>query len=137
MRDQPLEPTKPEAEFLTFYGVAVRHVHAADEETVDRRLDIAGVHVVLVAGERAPGLDQVFAAREDRDAIPAFLALPDRFVACGAHCALRKRLRFQLLQADHIGRGLVEPAEKNWEPAVDAIDVEGRDPHGPWRQAVR
>src|SRR5579872_721170 len=48
MRDQALEPAELEAEFLASYRIAVRHVEAADEEPVDRSLDVAAMRVVLV-----------------------------------------------------------------------------------------
>src|ERR1700751_2542242 len=130
MRDQPLEPAELEAEFLALCWIAVRQVQAADKQAVDRGLDVSAVRVVLVARESAARLDQRLAARKNRDSVPAPLALPDRLVARRAHGALRKRLRFQFLQADHVGRRLLEPAQKNGKPAIDAIDVEGRDLHG-------
>jgi len=92
MRDQALKPAQLEAEFLTIHRIAVRHVEAADQEAVDGGLNVAAVEIVVVARERAPGLDQGFAAREDRDSVPAFLTLPDRFVARRAQRALGKRL---------------------------------------------
>ena len=129
MGDQAIEPTELEVEFLASDRIAVRHVQAADQEAVDRGLDVAARRVVLISRESAPRLDQVFAARENGDSVPAFLALPDRLVARRTDGALRKRFRFQFLQADHVGRGLLKPAEKNGQPAIDAIDVEGRDLH--------
>ena len=36
----------------------------------------------------------------------------------------------QFLQADDVGRRLLKPAQQNGQATVDAIDVEGCDPHG-------
>ena len=130
MGDQPLEPTQLEAEFLAFHRIAVRHIEAADQEAVDRSLDVAAVQVVLVAGESAARFDQRLAARENGDPVPAFLPMPDRLVARRADGAEGKGLRFEFLQADDVGRRFFKPAEKNGQSAIDAIDVEGRDPHG-------
>jgi hypothetical protein len=62
MRDQPLKPTQLEVEFLASKRIAVRQVQAADQQAVDRRLDVSAMQVVLVARESASGLDQRLAA---------------------------------------------------------------------------
>jgi hypothetical protein len=49
MGDQPLEPSELEAEFLALCRIAVGQVQAADQEPVDRGLDVTARRVVLVA----------------------------------------------------------------------------------------
>ena len=48
---------------------------------LDGGLDVAAVQVVRIARQAAPRLDRLRAPREDRDAVPALLAVPDRAVA--------------------------------------------------------
>lgn len=71
------------------------------------------------------------AAREDGDAVPAFLAVPDRAVTGLFQLGMRKFFvrRLQFLKADHVRRGQVEPAQQDRQPAVDAVDVEGANLH--------
>ena len=37
--------------------------------------------------------------------------------------------RLQLLKTDDVRRGLFQPLQQIGQPAVDAVDVVGRDPH--------
>ena len=57
--------------------------------------------------------------------------MPDRAVAGLADRRFGKLLlrRLEFLQADDVGLGLGEPAQQHGKAAVDAVDVEGRDPH--------
>ena len=76
-----LEPAQLVVELRPGPRIAVGQVEAADQHAVDRRLDIAAVAVVGIARQAAPGLDRLAAARQDRDAVPALLPVPDRAVA--------------------------------------------------------
>ena len=135
MSRQALEPAQLVVELRAGRRVAVRQVEAADQHPVHRRLDVAAVGVVGIAGEAAAGLVRLGAARQDGDAVPALLALPDRAIAGGPDRRFRELLgrRLQLLQADHVGRRFLQPAQQHRQPAVDAVDVEGGDLHRPRR----
>ena len=133
MGGQPLEPAQLVVELRPGRRIAVGQIEAADQHAVHRRLDVAAVRVVGVARQAAPGLDRLGAAREDGDAVPALLAVPDRAVAGLADRGFREPLvrGLQLLQADDVRLGLRQPAQQHRQAAVDAVDVEGGDPHVP------
>jgi hypothetical protein len=129
---EPVKPSQLEIELRTGRRIAIRQVKAADQQAIDSRLDVAAVGIVRIAGQPAPGFDGIGSARQDRDAVPAFLPMPNRAVAGVADRAFWELVlrRLQFLQADDVGRSLIEPAQKYGEPAVDPIDIEGRDLHG-------
>jgi hypothetical protein len=131
-RDQPLHPFELVVELRSRLRIAVGRVEAADQHAADRSLDIAALHILGIAGEPPPGLDRLAAAREDGDAVPARLAVPDRAVARFLDRAVREPLfrRLQLLQAHRVGRRFGQPVEQHRQPPVDPVHVEGRDPHG-------
>ena len=108
MRRQAFEPAQLVVEFRAGRRIAVGQIEAADQHAVHRRLDIAAVRVIRIARQAAPGLDRVGTSREDGDAVPALLAVPDRAVAGAPDRGLRELLvrRLQLLQADHVRLGL-------------------------------
>ena len=89
------------------------------------------MRVVGIARQAAAGLHRLGAAGEDRHAVPALLPVPDRAVTGGAERGGRKFVigRLQLLQADDVRRGLLQPPQQVGKPPVDAVDVVGRDPH--------
>ena len=105
MLDQPLEPAQLVVELRPGPRIAVGQVEAADQDAVDRRLDVAALRVVGIAGQAAPRLVDLADAAEDRDAVPALLAVPDRVVAQVADRRFGKLLlrRLQFLQADDVG----------------------------------
>src|SRR5690606_17510218 len=88
--------------------------------------------VFRVAGQPAPGLDGIDAARQNGHAVPALLAVPDGAVAGFADGVDGEFLlrRLQFLQAGDVGPGLLQPAQQHGQPAVDAVDVVGGDLHG-------
>jgi hypothetical protein len=55
------------------------------------------------------GLLRLYAPRQDGDAVPALLAMPDHAIARVPDRSFRKLLlrRFQLLQADDVGQRLL------------------------------
>ena len=69
--------------------------------------------------------------RQYRDAVPALLAVPYRFIACSAQSDQRKALcwRFELLKTCDVGLGLFEPTQESGQTRIDTIDVEGGDLH--------
>jgi hypothetical protein len=95
------------------------------------RLDIARLAVLRVARQTAMGLDRLAAAREDGDAVPALLAVPDRAIAGLLDRGRGKAVfgRLQFLEAGDVGPCLGQPVEQQRQAAVDAVDVEGGDLH--------
>src|SRR5271166_6449047 len=95
---QTLKPAQLVVELRARRRVAVRQIKAADQHAVDRRLDIAAICVVRITRKSSTCFDGIRAACEDGDAIPAFLAMPDRAVAGledgSVWKSLRRRLQF-------------------------------------------
>src|SRR5690606_7335060 len=129
--DEPLEPCELVVELRPGLRIAVRQIQRRDDEPLRPRLDVAAVRVVRIARDASPALDGLLALREDRDAVPRALAVPDRAVAEGLDRLDRKRLvrRFQLLEAGDVGRFLLEPLEETGQPGAYAVDVERCDLH--------
>ena len=103
MRRKTPEPAQFEIEFRPGSWIAVRQIQTAYQQAGDGGLDIAAVHVVGIAGEAASGFDRSLAAREDGDAIPAFLTVPDGAItgisdlplgnfSCGAFSSCRQTM---------------------------------------------
>jgi hypothetical protein len=93
------------------------------------RLDIAALLILGVAGQAARHLLRLGAARQDRHAVPALLAMPDGVIAGRLQLRLRKPLlrRFELLQAGDVRLLFFEPLQECRKPAGDAVDVVGGD----------
>ena len=129
--EQPLEPAQLVVELRARCGIAVGQIEAGDVDAVDLRLDVAAVGIVRIAGKRAADLGRLRIAGQDRDPVPALLTAPDRSVPGVPDRAVGKALlrRLQLLQANDLGRGLREPAQKTRQTCADAVDVVGDDPH--------
>jgi hypothetical protein len=77
---QPLEPAELVVELRAGCGIAVWKVQASDHHSIDRCLDVAAVAVVGVAWKSWTRFARLLIADEDRNAIPGFLAVPDRTV---------------------------------------------------------
>ena len=129
--EQSLEPAQLVVELRARCGIAVGQIEAGDVDAVDLRLDVAAVGIVRIAGKRAADLGRLRIAGQDRDPVPALLTAPDRSVPGVPDRAVGKALlrRLQLLQANDLGRGLREPAQKTRQTCADAVDVVGDDPH--------
>ena len=104
-RHQPLHPGQLVLEFGAGDRIAVGQIKAADQDAVHRRLDIARLAVVRIAGKAAMGFDRLAAAGEDGDSVPAALAVPDHAIARFLDLGRGKFFvgRFELLQAGDIG----------------------------------
>jgi hypothetical protein len=131
MARQSLEPGELVVEFRPRLRIAVRRVERSDQHAVHRRLDVAGLVVVGIAGQFGAGDDRHHAPRQDRDAVPALLAAPHRLVAGLAQRIGRKLAvgGLELLQAGDVGLGAAQPRDQVRQPLADIIDVEGRDLH--------
>src|SRR6516165_7977836 len=133
MHQQTLHPGKLVVEFWPRLRIAVRRIERGDNDTVNRRLDIARLPVVRIAGQFAPCHDRLAAARQDGDAVPGLLAAP--------HGAVTRLLNrglgefavggFKLLQRDDVGLFGAQPADQITEPLVHVVDVESRYLHRP------
>ena len=130
VRLQAFEPGELVVELGARPGIAVGGVEVADENPANRGLDVAALLEVGVVGQGAAGLDRLADPAEDRDSVPAALAVPDGGIAERFDGVRRERLigALQFLDAGYVGRELREPAGQHVEPAVDAVDVGARDP---------
>src|SRR5688572_19825333 len=86
--------------------------------------------VLGVAGEPAAGFDRLADPAQDRDAVPAFLAVPDARIAGALELLLREAFveRLQFLEADDVGLEVAEPAQQDLKPGGDSVDVVAGDP---------
>ena len=109
--------------------IAIGKIETADHEAVRLGFDIAAVVVVGIAGQAKADEFRTFAARENGNAIPAFLAMPDRVVAALADCSDRKPVigRLEFLQAHNIGLFVGKPAKQVGQAAVNTVDIVGGD----------
>jgi hypothetical protein len=90
---------------------------------------MAGIGIV---GQALAPFDRLDAPREDRDAVEALLAVPDRLVARRLDIGDREGLvaGLDLLQQGDVGRLLLEPFDQAGETGLDPVDVERRDLNG-------
>ena len=90
--------------------------------------------VLVIAGEAGFGfLERQL--RQQRDAVEGLLAVGDDVVAERLDLQPRKRVidAFDFLQADDVGRAVLQPGQQMFDPLPDRIDVPGRDAHQDWR----
>jgi hypothetical protein len=122
---QALHPGELVVELGAGLRIAVGQVETADQDAVHRRLDIAGLLIARVAGQRAAGLDRPAAAGEQCDAMPARHPDPDRAVAGSLDRGLGELLLrgLQFLQAGDVRLRLLQPFEQAGQAAVDAVTL--------------
>src|ERR1700689_2538123 len=108
---QAIDPTEFVVELGPRRRIPVGEIKAADDDAIDTRLDVAAVRVLGIARQAATTLDRFPAARENRDAIPAFLAMPDWRIAGFADRRFGKFIlrRLQFLKACDIRFEFAEP----------------------------
>src|SRR5580704_375334 len=128
---QAIEPTEFVIELGPRRRIAVGEIKAADDDAIDPRLDVAAVRVLGIARQAATTLDRFATARENRNAIPAFLAMPDWRVAGFADRRFREFILrcLQFLKAGDIRFEFRQPTQECRQPSTDAVDVEGCDLH--------
>src|SRR5688572_19928088 len=68
--DEAFEPGKFVFEFRAGLRIPVGEIKAADENAVDRGLNVTTVRILVAARKLAAGFDGLRAAREDGDAVP-------------------------------------------------------------------
>ena len=128
---QPFAPPKLVTEFRTGRWVAIWEVNTADNQSTDIRFDVTRVCIVGVARKDPRSFDQLLPFREDCNAIPAFLPVPNSvipgpvYICCG-EAVLRC---LELLKANDVRRGFREPLQQRWKSRVDAVDIECGNSH--------
>jgi hypothetical protein len=127
---QAFQPSELVLEFGTWLRVSVWSVDRRDEHAVYGRLEIAALTVGCIAWQVRAGHDWR-PSREDRHAVPALLAAPDRVIAGLPDCVRRELgvCRFEFLKAHDVGRGFSKPVEQVSQATVDDVDVETGDLH--------
>src|SRR5262245_58439598 len=129
--DQALEPAQFVVELRTGPWIAVRKIKASDYEVADLGFNVAAVHIIGITGQPTARLDRRRAARQDSDAVPAFLPMPDGAEARLPNGVDGKPLlrRLQFLQAEDVRLRLSQPSQEHREAPIDAVDVVGSDNH--------
>jgi len=132
VQSEPPEPCELVVEFRARLRIAVRQIEAADDDAIDGGFDVARLFVVAVPGQLVADRHRIGVARQDGDAVPAFLSAPHRAIAGLVDGFDRKILigRFQLLQGHDIGLCLPQPSQQVRQAPVDIVDVERCDFHG-------
>ena len=129
MPNEPLELGELVVELRAGLGIAVWQVDAPYEDAVYRRLNVAALRVPGIAWELVAGQDGLHSAREDGDAVPTPLALPDRAVA-GIVDSLRWERGvsgLQFLQADNVGLCRQKLCKQVRQALVHVVDAKRRD----------
>ena len=83
MLRQSVEPAELVIELGSRRGIAVRQIEPSDDHAV-HRLNVAAVRVIGIAGQAPADFHGLSAPRQDRDAVPAFLPMPDGAITGGA-----------------------------------------------------
>jgi hypothetical protein len=118
-------------------GIAVRQVKTSNIDVADGSLNISAVEILGVPGEAASGLDRIGVQREDRDAVPRFLSVPDRAISGLANSTDWEILlgRLQFLTANDIRLRFPEPSQEHRQSAINPVHVIGRNLHGSMARA--
>src|ERR1700722_13435294 len=100
MGNEPLEPAHLVFKLRAWFRISVWQIEAADQDAVDGGFDVAAVTVVRIAGKPAARFVDLTHTAQNRDAIPALLAVPDCIVTEFADRLFRKLLlrRFEFLK---------------------------------------
>jgi hypothetical protein len=120
--------------FLGFWWVAVGQVKTGDPKHAllqcDDALQKTGVDIFVVAGKARPGLIEG-QLRQQRHPVERLLAVGDHVVAERFDRLARKGLidAFDFLQANDIGRAVLQPAHEVVAALPDRIDVPRRNTH--------
>jgi hypothetical protein len=128
---EPCTPGQLVIELWSRSWIAIGQIKAADHHAKDEPLDVAAMDIQRITVQATPGFFDLLRGNY-RHPVPALLSMKDRKVTCLHQRRLRKPLvrALELLQAHHIRLRLFQPAQKHRQPAVDAIDVIGRDLQG-------
>src|SRR5687767_10651513 len=118
--------------------IPVWQIKTADKDAVDRRFDVAALRIVGLAWKVAAALSRVGSSGEDRDSVPALLAVPNSAVPSLPDCTFRELVlrRLEFLKAHHVRCSLRQPPLENRQAPVHSVDVEGGDPHSGGRRPI-
>ena len=134
MADQPLHECELVGVFFRVGRIAVGQIDAGEPDHAavrrDDRLDVARLGVGVVARQAARDLER--ALRQDRDAVERLLPVRLDIVAERLDLEPRELLveALDLLQAERVGRGLLQIVAEMADPLADGIDVPGGDAQG-------
>src|SRR5262249_35043394 len=104
MADEAIKPSQLVVEFWSRLRVPIGQVDGCDQESMDSRLDVAGLAIFRIARQVGVGQHWSMVSRENGHAVPGTLPLPHCFVpeiAEGLH-GKRARFRLELLQTDYV-----------------------------------
>jgi hypothetical protein len=127
--DEPFEPGQLVVEFRPRLGVAVGQVQAPNQYAVHGGFQIATLLSVRITGQAPSTLQRLRIARQNGDAVPRRLAMPDRPVAHGLERTGRKILvgSLELLKTDDVRFFAFEPRKEVGLVGTNTVDVERRD----------
>jgi hypothetical protein len=124
---KPLKPAQLVVELRPRGRIAVRKVETSYQHAVNGSLYIPTLLVVQLARKAAPGYEWLRSSGQNSDAIPGFLTVPGSTVTGTANFLFWERHGFQFLQAHDVRLVLFQPAKQDFQTAIDAVDVVGRD----------
>src|SRR5207249_12097593 len=104
MGNEALKPGQLVAEFRSRLRIPVWEVDGSDQESVNSRLNIAGLAIFRIARQACAGQHRGVVSRENGHAVPGTLPLPDCLVPKtlkGTH-GKRSRLGLEFLETNHI-----------------------------------
>lgn len=110
---QPFEPAQLIVEFRPRTRISLGKIETCDQHAIDRRLDIAALHILRIVGQPPPCLANLAGPTQQRDPVLSALPMPDGRVAGIADRRFGKDIlrAFKLLQDDDIGLGQFQSAQ--------------------------
>ena len=121
--------------FIAIRRVSIRQIKAGDPHHAvlvgDYAFEEPGMGVLVITGQSRLGLVER-QLRQQRDAVECLLAVGDDVVAERLDLQPGESVidAFYLLEADDVGRTLLEPGQEELEPLPDRIDVPRSNTHG-------
>src|SRR5690349_15057482 len=96
---EAFEPPELVIEFRTGCRIAVRQIHARNQNAIENRLDVPAMKVIRIPRQPSTVLVQLTPASQDGNSVPTFLAVPNRAVSSISNRGCWKLLLggFQLL----------------------------------------
>ena len=126
MTNQSFKPGQFVLEFGAGLRVSIGKIDGRDQNSLNSRLDIAGLLILKIARQTRPGQHRGLISGEDSQPVPRALTFPHSFISRRSDGLYRKRslLGLELLQADHVWSFLFQSGQKIIQPFVDVIYVE-------------
>src|SRR5258708_5115790 len=131
MGNEALKPGQLIVEFRSRLWISVGEVNGSDQDSLNSRFDVASLVISRISRQACAGQHGSVVSRENCDAVPGTLPLPDCFVAespKGIH-GKGSLLSLELLETHHVRFSFGQPSQKVVEPLIDVVDVEGGDFH--------